>query len=235
MKKTVPYVYEFFVVLLGVYLAFVLTNWHEQQKINKEIKQIYNEINEEIFNNYQEVYSLNKKTRNSFTKLLKYENKETRREMKNLFSITSEIGGIYFTKFKYSAFNKLNKMNISNQIPRDYIIKIEKFYASIKNIEEIYTKSNDVFFSSMTIDNKQIDVAFAQLMLMLWQQQSWCFCSEEIFNSFSKEYPDIYLEKIQHDSIINKHFRNLKEKYNHNFNTYIHNKRIPSSRLITCP
>ena len=231
MKKTVPYVYEFFVVLLGVYLAFVLTNWHEQQKINKEIKQIYDEINEEIFNNYQEVYSLNRKTRNSFAKFLKYENKETRREMKNLFNIVGEEGGIDFVQFRFFAFEKLNKMNISNQIPRDYIFKLKKFYAAIKNIDEVQKQINSLIFSPMCVDNKQIDVAFAYLMAILWQQQSWCFSLEEIFNSFPKEYPDIYLEKIQRDSIINKHYRNLKEKYNNNFNAYRQNNIISSLHL----
>ena len=102
MKKTIPYVFEFFVVLVSVYLAFVLTNWHEQQKINREINQSYNDVNEEIFNNYRQVHSLNEKTRNSFVKFLKYRDIKTRQEMNNLFL---SFINIFNTSIKFFELN----------------------------------------------------------------------------------------------------------------------------------
>ncbi|MFA8436465.1 MAG: hypothetical protein ACEPOZ_18300 [Marinifilaceae bacterium] len=219
-----PYVFEFFTVLLSVYLAFLITEWREQHKLKKDVKMAMERLNLEIFRNYETMIDFHEEVTHRLEKMQEIERIWT--PDRNFSSYVSIFGGYQIAKFKQAAWNRVSSSELANMMPVEYVERVHNLYEGANGLVKHNDMINKVLYSSMLTDPKQSKTAHSLSELFTWQQSIWAMLQERYYRKFISEYRPYFEEYLQQDSLINAKFMEQDTLTPEQLNQYTRNKRL---------
>jgi len=199
-----PYFFEFFTVLLSVYLAFLITEWRESHKEKKETKIAIERLNQEIFQNYKAIIDFDKAVEKRLERMQMIE--DIIEPKYNFFDYNPVFGGFRSVNFSNASWNRICDSKIGNLMPINYIKDTHALYNSNNNLTEHNTLISKIMFSDLSFDNKKCIIAYDIAKLYVWQQAVWGNSTINNYTEFIQKYRTDFQTLLQQDSATNAYF-----------------------------
>ncbi|RXQ97494.1 hypothetical protein EO244_00990 [Ancylomarina salipaludis] len=199
-----PYFFEFFTVLLSVYLAFLLTEWRENHKEQQETKLAIERLNQEIFQNYREIISFKKDVAQRLHKMQLIE-----KIIEPNISFNDYIGvfnGFRYVRFSTASWKRIGDSKIGNLMPVDYLDWAHDLYRSNEHLNQHNLIINDLMYSNMNFDPKKCKIAYHIAELYVWQQAVWAIDDVYNYTQFIQKYKQDFEYLLKQDSTVNAYF-----------------------------
>ena len=218
-----PYFFDFFTVLLSVYLAFLITEWREEQKIKKEVKMAKERLNLEIFQNYKSMITFHDDVSNRLEKMQEIETIQSSK--KSFQSYIGIFGGYQIARFKHAAWDRVSNSNMANLMSAEYVEQVHSLYEGLRNLEKHNDIITKILYSDMLTDAAKCKTAYSLSELHTWQQSVWSLLYMNAHNKFISEYEHYFTNLLQNDSIVDTRFMQLDTLKTAGRETFIANKR----------
>jgi hypothetical protein len=166
-----PYIFEFFTVLLSVYLAFLITEWRENYKIQKEVKVARERLDQEILDNYNNLIDFDRDVNQRYTKLLEVEAMLI--PGKAFHDYVSHFNGYRLPTFKKVAWQRVVNSHLVHLMPVEYMDEVNRIYWSNQILEDMPKQNNDVFIGENVFDKERAPIAYNISRIFVWQQRDW--------------------------------------------------------------
>lgn len=199
-----PYLFEFITVLLSVYLAFLITEWRENHKEQKETKLGIERLNQEIFQNYASLIFFNKEVEK---RLIKMQDVEDIFEPGYKFNDYIPVfNGFQYVSFSDASWNRICESKIGNLMPVKYVEDAHALYNYNKHLMAHNNLISELMYSDLNFDSKKSKIAYDIAELYVWQQAIWGNIHVVKYSKFIQKYRIDFETLLQQDSATNSYF-----------------------------